>query len=42
MTTPDASRILDVATGYMASKQLFNAARIGVFTAIRRRFAEEV
>lgn len=27
-------RILDVATGYMASKQLFNAARIGLFRAI--------
>lgn len=27
-------RILDVATGYMESKQLFNAARIGVFRAI--------
>lgn len=30
----DPSRILDVATGYMASKQLFNAARIGLFRAI--------
>ncbi|MDR2998153.1 MAG: polyketide biosynthesis methyltransferase [Microbacterium sp.] len=32
--TADPTRILDVATGYMASKQLFNAARIGVFRAI--------
>lgn len=32
--TADPTRILDIATGYMASKQLFNAARIGVFSAI--------
>lgn len=34
MTTPDASRILDVATGYMAAKQLFEASRIGLFAAL--------
>ncbi|KJL33134.1 polyketide biosynthesis methyltransferase [Microbacterium azadirachtae] len=33
-TTPDAARILDIATGYMASKQLFEASRIGLFGAI--------
>ncbi|MDR2320650.1 MAG: polyketide biosynthesis methyltransferase [Microbacterium sp.] len=33
-TTPDAARILDIATGYMASKQLFEASRIGLFSAI--------
>ncbi len=33
-TTPDAARILDIATGYMASKQLFEASRIGLFAAI--------
>lgn len=33
-TTPDAARILDIATGYMASKQLFEASRIGLFPAI--------
>lgn len=33
-TAPDASRILDIATGYMASKQLFEASRIGLFAAI--------
>lgn len=33
-TTPDATRILDLATGYMASKQLFEASRIGLFAAI--------
>lgn len=33
-TTPDAARILDIATGYMASKQLFEATRIGLFAAI--------
>lgn len=32
--TADPSRILDIATGYMASKQLFGAARIGLFQAI--------
>ncbi|QAY58878.1 polyketide biosynthesis methyltransferase [Microbacterium protaetiae] len=32
--TADPTRILDIATGYMASKQLFNAARIGLFRAI--------
>lgn len=32
--TIQPTRILDVATGYMASKQLFNAARIGLFRAI--------
>lgn len=32
--TPDAARILDIATGYMASKQLFQASRIGLFAAI--------
>lgn len=32
--TPDATRILDVATGYMASKQLFEASRIGLFAAV--------
>jgi hypothetical protein len=31
---PDAARILDIATGYMASKQLFEASRIGLFAAI--------
>ncbi|GAT72452.1 hypothetical protein MHM582_0925 [Microbacterium sp. HM58-2] len=33
-TTPDAARILDIATGYMASKQLFEASRIGLFAAV--------
>jgi hypothetical protein len=33
-STPDAARILDIATGYMASKQLFQASRIGLFTAV--------
>lgn len=33
-STPDAARILDIATGYMASKQLFEASRIGLFAAI--------
>jgi hypothetical protein len=33
-TTPDAARILDVATGYMAAKQLFEASRIGLFAAL--------
>lgn len=33
-TTPDAARILDIATGYMASKQLFEASRIGLFSAV--------
>lgn len=32
--TPDAARILDIATGYMASKQLFQASRIGLFSAV--------
>jgi hypothetical protein len=32
--TAEPSRILDIATGYMASKQLFNASRIGLFSAI--------
>ena len=32
--TADPTRILDIATGYMASKQLFNAARIGLFRAV--------
>ncbi len=32
--TPDAARILDIATGYMASKQLFEASRIGLFSAV--------
>lgn len=32
--TPDAARILEIATGYMASKQLFEASRIGLFSAI--------
>ncbi|GAB3806375.1 hypothetical protein GCM10028798_29170 [Humibacter antri] len=32
--TADPTRILDIATGYMASKQLFNASRIGLFRAI--------
>lgn len=32
--TADPTRILDIATGYMASKQLFGAARIGLFAAI--------
>jgi hypothetical protein len=34
LTTPDAARILDIATGYMASKQLFEASRIGLFAAV--------
>lgn len=37
-TTPpvnaDPSRILDIATGYMASQQLFAASRIGLFAAM--------
>lgn len=33
-TTPDAGRILDIATGYMAAKQLFEASRIGLFAAL--------
>jgi hypothetical protein len=33
-TAPDAARILDIATGYMASKQLFEASRIGLFAAV--------
>ena len=33
-TTPDAARIIDIATGYMASKQLFEASRIGLFAAL--------
>lgn len=32
--TADAPRILDIATGYMASKQLFHARRIGLFAAV--------
>lgn len=32
--TADAARILDIATGYMASKQLFQASRIGLFAAV--------
>ncbi|WP_447948347.1 methyltransferase family protein [Microbacterium maritypicum] len=32
--TADAARILDIATGYMASKQLFHARRIGLFAAV--------
>lgn len=32
--TPDAARILDIATGYMAAKQLFQASRIGLFAAV--------
>lgn len=32
--TADAARILDIATGYMASKQLFHASRIGLFAAV--------
>ncbi|MFK3676184.1 methyltransferase dimerization domain-containing protein [Microbacterium sp. NPDC090218] len=32
--TADAARILDIATGYMASKQLFHASRIGLFSAV--------
>jgi hypothetical protein len=32
--TPDAARILDIATGYMAAKQLFQASRIGLFSAV--------
>ncbi|GAA1134140.1 hypothetical protein GCM10009651_17440 [Microbacterium natoriense] len=35
--TPDAARILDIATGYMASKQLFEASRIGLFAAVADR-----
>ncbi|MGW9270504.1 methyltransferase family protein [Microbacterium sp. NPDC055599] len=33
-STPDAARILDIATGYMAAKQLFQASRIGLFAAV--------
>ena len=33
-TTPDATRVLDIATGYMASPQLFQPSRIGLFAAI--------
>lgn len=33
-TVPDAARILDIATGYMASQQLFQASRIGLFAAL--------
>ncbi|MFS0911572.1 methyltransferase dimerization domain-containing protein [Microbacterium sp. 179-I 3D2 NHS] len=33
-TLPDAARILDLATGYMASQQLFQASRIGLFAAV--------
>lgn len=32
--TPDAARILDIATGYMAAQQLFQASRIGLFAAL--------
>ncbi|MDQ4214562.1 methyltransferase family protein [Microbacterium sp. ASV81] len=32
--TSDATRILDIATGYMASQQLFEASRIGLFAAV--------
>ncbi|MFT4123627.1 MAG: class I SAM-dependent methyltransferase [Microbacteriaceae bacterium] len=32
--TADPTRIIDIATGYMASKQLFGAVRIGLFRAI--------
>jgi len=32
--TADPTRILDLATGYMASKQLFGATRIGLFRAV--------
>lgn len=32
--TADPSRILDIATGYMASQQLFAASRIGLFAAM--------
>ncbi|MBN9178687.1 MAG: polyketide biosynthesis methyltransferase [Microbacterium sp.] len=33
-TTPDAGRILEIATGYMAAKQLFESSRIGLFAAL--------
>jgi len=33
-TAPDASRILELATGYMAAKQLFEASRTGLFSAV--------
>lgn len=32
VTTPE--KILDIATGYMAAKQLFAASRVGLFTAL--------
>jgi hypothetical protein len=35
MSAPSPSRILDLATGYMAAKQLFAAARIGLFPAVQ-------
>ncbi|MFT4306541.1 MAG: methyltransferase dimerization domain-containing protein [Microbacterium sp.] len=33
-TTPDAGRIVEIATGYMAAKQLFESSRIGLFSAL--------
>ncbi|MFJ4044635.1 methyltransferase dimerization domain-containing protein [Microbacterium sp. NPDC089987] len=33
-TTPQATRIVELATGYMAAKQLFEASRIGLFAAV--------
>lgn len=44
MTTTDPARILDIATGYMASKQLFEASRIGLFSALAEgpRTADEL
>ncbi|MDR2373297.1 MAG: hypothetical protein LBD77_04205 [Bifidobacteriaceae bacterium] len=32
--TADPSRLIDIATGYMASKTLFGAARVGLFQAV--------
>ncbi|WP_091231291.1 methyltransferase dimerization domain-containing protein [Microbacterium sp. 3J1] len=34
ISPPEATRILDIATGYMASQQLFQASRIGLFAAV--------
>lgn len=33
-TTPDAERIIEIATGYMAAKHLFESSRIGLFAAL--------
>lgn len=34
MTTPSAARIVQIATGYVAAKQLFAASRVGLFEVL--------